>query len=72
MKQDSGSYCRGMVIKADNPEVMFVGNGDFIPGTTGAVQRTKDGGKSWEPVSSASSAQLQYLWNKPLTRSGPT
>jgi len=47
---DSGSYCRGMIIKADNPDVMFVGNGDFIPGTTGGVQRTKDGGKSWERV----------------------
>ena len=48
---DTVSYCRGMVIKADNPDVMFVGNGDLIPGTTGAVQRTKDAGESWEPVS---------------------
>ena len=48
---DPVSYCRGMVIKADNPDVMFVGNGDLIPGTTGAVQRTKDAGESWEPVS---------------------
>ena len=45
------SYCRGMVIKADNPDVMFVGNGDTIPGVTGAVQRTRDAGKSWQPVS---------------------
>ena len=44
------SYCRGMLIKADDPDVMFVGNGDTIPGVTGALQRTKDGGKSWEPV----------------------
>jgi photosystem II stability/assembly factor-like uncharacterized protein len=29
---------------------MFVGNGDFIPGMTGAVQRTKDAGQTWEPV----------------------
>ena len=48
---DPVSYCRGMAIKADNPDVMFVGNGDVIPGTAGAVQRTRDGGKSWEPVS---------------------
>ena len=48
---DRVSYCRGMVIKADNPDVMFVGNGDTIPGVTGAVQRTQDAGKSWEPVS---------------------
>ena len=44
------SYCRGLVFKADNPEIMFVGNGDVIPGTTGALQRTKNGGKSWEKV----------------------
>ena len=48
---DAVSYCRGMVIKADDPDVMFVGNGDLIPGTAGAVQRTRDAGKSWEPVS---------------------
>ena len=48
---DAISYCRCILIKADNPDVMFVGNGDFIPGTTGAVQRTKDAGKSWETVS---------------------
>lgn len=46
--QNSQAYCRGLVIKADNPEVMFVGTGDGIPGTTGALQRTKDAGKSWE------------------------
>ena len=48
--QNSVSYCRGLVIKADNPDVMFVGNGDGIPGTTGALQRTKDAGERWEPV----------------------
>lgn len=48
---DGRSYCRGMLIKTDDPDVMFVGNGDFIPGDTGAVQRTKNAGQSWEPVS---------------------
>ena len=47
---DVRSYCRGMVVKPDNPDVMFVGNGDFIPGVVGCVQRTQDGGKSWAPV----------------------
>ena len=40
-----------MLIKTDDPDVMFVGNGDFIPGETGAVQRNKNAGQSWEPVS---------------------
>ena len=50
-ESDTRSYCRGMLIKTDDPDVMFVGNGDFIPGMSGAVQRTKDAGRSWEPVS---------------------
>ena len=45
---DMRSYCRGMAIKPDNPEVMFVGNGDSIPGVTGAIQRTTDGGANWQ------------------------
>ena len=47
-ENDTRSYCRGMVIKADDPDVMFVGNGDSIPGVTGAIQRTGDGGQTWE------------------------
>jgi photosystem II stability/assembly factor-like uncharacterized protein len=41
------SYCRGVAIKPDDPDVMFVANGDFIPGRCGAIQRTTDGGKTW-------------------------
>ena len=37
-----------MAIKTDDPNVMFVGNGDAIPGITGAIQQTRDGGKTWQ------------------------
>ena len=47
---DNRSYCRGVMLKADDPNVIFVGNGDAIPGVTGAIQRSKDGGQSWEVV----------------------
>lgn len=47
-ERDRISYCRGVALKPDNPEVIFVGNGDFIPGKTGAIQRSQDGGKSWQ------------------------
>jgi photosystem II stability/assembly factor-like uncharacterized protein len=47
---DRWSYCRGMIIKTDDPNTMFVGNGDTIPGITGAIQRTTDGGQTWTPV----------------------
>ena len=49
-EQDRRSYCRGMLIKADNPDVMFVGNGDAIPGITGTIQQTKDAGKTWQSL----------------------
>jgi hypothetical protein len=47
-ERDKISYCRGVALKRDNPDVIFVGNGDFVPGKTGAIQRSKDGGKTWE------------------------
>lgn len=46
-ERDTISYCRGVALKPGDPNVMFVGNGDFIPGKRGAIQRTVDGGKTW-------------------------
>jgi photosystem II stability/assembly factor-like uncharacterized protein len=48
---DQRSYCRGVMLKADDPHVIFVGNGDTIPGVTGAIQRSRDGGQTWEALS---------------------
>ena len=47
-ENDGRSYCRGVALKADDPNVMFVGNGDSIPGVTGAIRRSRDGGKTWD------------------------
>ena len=41
-------YCRGLALKADDPSVVFVATGDAAIGSTGAVQRSLDGGESWE------------------------
>ena len=38
------------MLKADDPNTMFVGNGDSIPGITGTIQHTKDGGQTWQPA----------------------
>ncbi|MGE0821897.1 MAG: WD40/YVTN/BNR-like repeat-containing protein [Candidatus Binatia bacterium] len=46
-ERDKISYCRGVAVKPDSPDVWFVANGDFIPGRTGAIQRSTDGGKTW-------------------------
>ena len=45
------SYCRGMIIMPDDPKVMLVGRGDTIPGITGAILRTTDGGRIWDAAS---------------------
>ncbi len=47
-EKDRISYCRGLALKADDPEVIFVANGDMIPGSTGAIWRSQDGGKTWK------------------------
>lgn len=43
-------YCRGIALKANDPRVVFVGNGDGAVGQTGAVQRSKDLGQTWETL----------------------
>jgi photosystem II stability/assembly factor-like uncharacterized protein len=44
------AYCRCVMFKADDPDTMFVGTGDTIPGETGALQISRDGGASWSPA----------------------
>ena len=41
-------YCRGLAQKADDPETLLVATGDAAVGSTGAIQRSRDGGRSWE------------------------
>ena len=43
-------YCRSLALKADDPNVLFVANGDAPAGETGTVQRSKDRGQSWETL----------------------
>lgn len=41
-------YSRGIAIKPDDPNVIFAAVGDTAIGSTGAIQRSKDGGETWE------------------------
>ena len=41
-------YCRWIAVKPGNPQVVFAANGDGAIGNTGTIQRSTDGGKSWE------------------------
>ena len=40
-------YARGIVVKPDEPHVLFAGCGETTTGETGAVLRSSDGGKTW-------------------------
>lgn len=44
-------YCRGLALKTDDPDTVFVATGDGAVGATGAIQRSKDGGRNWERLS---------------------
>lgn len=41
-------YCRSVAVKSGDPQVMFVGTGDGATGEAGAIQRSTDGGKTWD------------------------
>ncbi len=43
-------YCRGLALKSDDPDTVFVATGDGAAGRTGAIQRSKDGGRNWEQL----------------------
>lgn len=43
-------YFRGMTQKVDDPNVIFLGNGDSPPGTVGTVARSGDGGHTFKPA----------------------
>jgi photosystem II stability/assembly factor-like uncharacterized protein len=41
-------YCRHLAQKTDDPETLFVATGNGASGDAGAIQRSKDGGRSWQ------------------------
>ena len=60
-KQFSLPYCRGLALKADDPNTVFVATGDGAAGTTGAIQRSKDGGRELGAAAVAGRAELADL-----------
>jgi len=61
-ERDKISYCRGVALKQDNPDVIFVGNGDFVPGVIGAIQRSTDGGQTWAPAKLSAEPNSTIYW----------
>ncbi len=56
------SYCRGVGLKADDPNVIFVANGNMVPGRTGAIQRSSDGGVSWDAAKLSHEPNSTMYW----------
>ena len=49
--QVSIPYCRGIAVKADDPQVIYMGNGESAFRGSGALHRSRDRGTTWEPLS---------------------
>ena len=45
------TYPRCIATQPGYPKTVFIGLGDYTPGSTGAIIRSKDAGKSWENLS---------------------
>jgi photosystem II stability/assembly factor-like uncharacterized protein len=56
------SYCRALGQKCGVPEVLFLGNGDFPPGSEGAIGRSTDAGESWQAAALPGRAN-STVWN---------
>ena len=56
------SYCRTLIQPCGRPEEIFLGNGDFPPGTAGVIGRSLDGGRSWRSAEMPSRAN-STIWN---------
>lgn len=54
-------YCRALVAKADDPQTLFLGNGNGPPGTAGSLQISRDGGQSWQ-AADLSPAPNSTVW----------
>jgi len=48
--QVSIPYCRAVAVKADDPQVIYMGNGDSAFGGQGALHRSSDRGSTWEAL----------------------
>ena len=47
-ERNEAAYCRMVMVKADDPKTIFVGTGDTIPGETGGLRISRDGGETWK------------------------
>ena len=63
-------YFRGLAQQSRHPEVLFLGNGDGPPATTGLVARSTDGGANWQTTQMPGRAN-STMWNFAVHASDP-
>ena len=56
------AYFRGLAQRCCQPEILFLGNGDGPPGTTGLIARSLDGGATWHETRMPGRAN-STIWN---------
>jgi photosystem II stability/assembly factor-like uncharacterized protein len=49
--QEHSAYTRAVAVSPADPDVIFIGNGNVVFGNGGLVQRSRDGGQSWQSLS---------------------
>jgi photosystem II stability/assembly factor-like uncharacterized protein len=65
------SYFRGLAQKANQPEVVLLGHGDFPPGAGGQIVRSTDGGATWTMTSLPVAHANSTIWNFAVHRADP-
>lgn len=62
IERDVVSYTRCTVVKPDDPNVVFVTDGDFTPGKNGALYRSKDRGETWSRCDLPTAPNSTLYW----------
>ena len=69
-QQMSMPYCRAVAIKTDDPQVLYLGNGESAFGGRGALHRSRDRGQTWETLP-LTVAPNGTIWNLATHASDP-
>ena len=65
-------YPRGIAVKPDDPQTVYVTLGDSTPGRIGTVMRSRDAGATWQSLDLPVPAELRGVDGEPSPRPRPT
>jgi photosystem II stability/assembly factor-like uncharacterized protein len=63
-------YPRGIACRPDDPDTVFVTIGDTTPGRTGAVMRSRDGGRTWQAAALPGQPN-SAMWTLTIPKASP-